>query len=170
MSYTSRDGNNFNLIRMIAAFFVILSHATAIQGKGVDFVIKMTGQTHSGQMAVFIFTFLSGIFITKSIANSNVKEFIKKRVLRLYPELILCLFVILIIGSIFTTYGFKDYWLNKQTWQYFVVNLLEVYNEHFLPGVFENHPNSGMNGVLWYITFEIRIYLVWALLKSLGVF
>lgn len=170
MNYTSRDANNFNLIRMIAAYMVIFAHAAAIQGRGVDIVAKITGQTHSGQMAVFIFTFLSGIFITKSVINSDVKSFIKKRIVRLYPELIICLIVILLLGSIFTTYSQYDYWTNPQTGKYFFANLFEIANEHILPGVFENHPNSSMNGVLWYITFEIRVYLLWALLKSFSVF
>ena len=97
--YTDRNGNNFNLVRMIAAYLVILSHATAIQGRGIDIVVRLTGQTHSGQMAVFIFTFLSGIFITKSIVSSDVKQFFKKRFFRIYPELLLNLALILILGG-----------------------------------------------------------------------
>lgn len=172
MDYTARENNNFNLIRMLAAYMVIMAHATAIQGKGVDLVAQLTGQTHSGQMAVFVFTFLSGIFITKSVIKSkDTTTFFKKRILRLYPELIICLLLILILGSCFTTYSQYDYWKNPQTIKYFIANLLEVVNEHILPGVFENHPAGGsMNGVLWYITFEIRIYLLWALLKSLKIF
>lgn len=169
-TYTDREGNNFNLIRMIAAYLVILSHATAIQGRGTDIVVRITGQTHSGQMAVFIFTFLSGIFITKSIMNYDAWIFFKKRFLRIYPELFLCLMFILILGAIFTTLNWADYWTNPQTRRYFIANLLEINNEHILPGVFENHPMQGMNGVLWYITFEIRIYLVWILMKTLGIF
>lgn len=170
MSYSDREENNFNLIRMIAAYLVILAHATAIQGRGTDIVVRITGQTHSGQMAVFIFTFLSGIFITKSILHSDSWTFLKNRFIRIYPELILCLVVILIIGGVFTTRSQFDYWTNAQTWKYFFANLLEISNEHFLPGVWEGHPNQGMNGVLWYITFEVRVYLVWILIKTLGLF
>ncbi len=171
MDYTCRENNNFNLIRMIAAYMVIFAHATAIQGNGVDIIARITGQTHSGQMAVFIFTFLSGVFITKSVMNTNLKKFCKKRICRLYPELILCLIVVLIIGSIFSTYSFKDYWFDPQVRKYFIANLLEITNEHFLPGVFVDHPATGaMNGVLWFITFEVRIYFLYGLLKSLKIF
>lgn len=170
MKYTDHEGNNFNLIRMVAAYLVILSHATAIQGRGTDIVVRLTGRTHSGQMAVFIFTFLSGIFITKSILNYDSWTFFKKRFFRIYSELILCLVVILILGGVFTTLSQLDYWTNAQTWKYFIANVLEITNEHVLPGVFEGHPSQGMNGVLWYITFEIRVYLVWILIKTLGLF
>lgn len=168
--YTNRNGNNFNLIRMASAYMVIFAHSTAIQGNGMDLVVRCTGRTHSGQMAVFIFTFLSGIFITKSIKDSDTSTFIKKRIFRLYPELVLCLLLTLILGSVFTTYDWASYWRDSQTWKYFFKNVLEVSNEHILPGVFENHPMQGMNGVLWFITFEIRIYFLWTLLKSLKVF
>lgn len=131
-------GNNFNLIRMIAAYLVILSHATAIQGRGTDIVVRLTGQTHSGQMAVFIFTFLSGIFITKSIQSYDAWTFFKKRFLRIYPELVLCLVLILLTGGIFTSLSQYEYWTNQQTWKYLFANLAEVANEHILPGVFEN--------------------------------
>lgn len=171
MDYTCRENNNFNLIRMIAAYMVIFAHATAIQGNGIDIIARITGQTHSGQMAVFIFTFLSGVFITKSVMNTDLKEFCKKRICRLYPELIVCLIVTLSIGAIFTTCSFSDYWTNPQVKKYFIANLLEITNEHFLPGVFVDHPVAGaMNGVLWFITFEVRIYFLYGILKSLQIF
>ena len=168
--FTDREGNNFDLIRMVSAYLVILSHATAIQGRGIDIVVRITGQTHSGQMAVFIFTFLSGIFITKSIVSNDVGTFFIKRFLRLYPELILCLIMTLIVGGVFTSLSPFEYWTNQQTWKYFLANLLEVSNEHILPGVFENHPIQGMNGVLWYITFIVRVYLILIIIKTLGLF
>lgn len=170
MDYTLRSSNNFNLVRMIAAYMVIIAHAYAIQGMGgADFVVLMTGCTHLGQMAVYIFVFLSGVFITKSLLESdNNIKFILKRIARIYPALIICLLAVIIMGACFTTLELSDYITNPQTVKYFSANITMIFNEHILPGVFENHPNQGVNGVLWYLTFELRVYLIGAILNSFG--
>ena len=170
MNYTERNNNSFNFVRMLCSFFVIFAHSYAIQGfGGADFVVKWSGTTHLGQMAVFIFVFLSGIFITKSIRSSTSPfKWIVHRLIRIYPSLLINLIFIIIVGAFFSTLSLGDYFSNEQVYNYFVTNMKSIFNEHELPGVFKDHPYSGMNGVLWFITFILRIYFLCALLKLFG--
>lgn len=168
MDYTNKKNNNFNLIRLIASYFVIFAHSFAIQGMGQDFLVSYTGKTHLGQMSVYIFTFLSGIFTIKSIINSKGNfEFVIKKIFKIYPSLIICLVTSIFIGSVFTSLSFKEYWTDPQILRYFINNFFNIFNEHFLPGVFENHPDSSMNGVLWYITFQIRVYFMCIIISTI---
>lgn len=171
--FFDKENNNFSLIKLIAAFMVIYAHSFGIQpydGQS-DIMVIISQSIHSGQLAVFIFIFLSGIFITKSIVdNDDVIEFSIKRLVRIWPPLVVCMIFVICIGGIFTTYSQKDYWTDGQVWNYFFSNIKMIWNEHFLPGVFENHPMGGMNGSIWFITFQLRMYFLVALFAGFGVF
>lgn len=172
MEFYKRENNNFNVVRMLAAYMVIYAHAYTIQPNGKwDIICTVSKCTHAGQIAVFIFTFLSGIYIMKSLFyEESVCIFYLKRFMRIWPMLLLAVLGVIWMGAIFTTLPVKDYFLSAEVRRYFVKNLWMVENEHFLPGVFANHANGGVNGVLWFITFQARIYLIMGILKSMGLF
>ena len=72
MEFYKRENNNFNLVRMIAAYAVIYAHSYAIQpnGRG-DIITQLSKVTHAGQLAVFIFVFLTGIYLFDSLKNTK---------------------------------------------------------------------------------------------------
>ena len=65
--------------------------------------------------------------------------------------------------------GFKSL-LDLSHWTYFSKNIMSIWNEHFIPGVLEGHKNKGLNGVLWSITLELRLYFFIALVAMIGLF
>jgi len=59
-------GNNFNLIRLIAALFVIYGHTAAVTGNGPnDIYLQYVGNKFIGGLAVDIFFIISGFFISQ---------------------------------------------------------------------------------------------------------
>ena len=171
-NFFDKENNNFNLVRMLGAFMVIYAHSFSIQPNGnVDIVSRISKVTHAGQLAVFIFVFLAGIYLCKSLKNSkNFFQFIFKKIMRIFPLLIVTLIFIIGIGAIFTNLPLSEYFSNSMTRNYFIHNILNISNEHYLPGVFLNHADQSMNGVLWYITYILRVYLIGGLLYFSGIF
>ena len=172
MEFYKRENNNFNLVKILAAYIVIYAHSFTIQPNGnVDIVTKYFKITHAGQLSVFIFMFLTGIYLCTSLKSSkNLKEFFIKKIMRIYPMLLLMLVLIIGMGAIFTTLPLKEYLTSEATRTYFVDNLLCIRNAHVLPGVFENHPTAAINGSIWYLTFIVRLYLIAGILYSFKIF
>ncbi len=169
--FYKRENNNFSLVRMLCAYIVIYAHSHAISPNGTqDFIVRLSHCTHSGQLAVFVFVFLSGLFTIRSIKKENVKTFLIKRFFRIYPMLLITVFGVVVMGALITSLPLKEYFFNKETLKYIIKNIVEIENWHTLPGVFSEHPNQGVNGVLWYITFQLRIYVFLAISKSLNLF
>lgn len=172
MEFYKRENNNFNLVRMIAAYAVIYAHSYAIQpnGRG-DIITQLSKVTHAGQLAVFIFVFLTGIYLFDSLKNTkNIAIFFVKKFMRIYPMLILTLVLTIFIGAAFTTLSLKEYFSDPLVYKYFIDNILNIFNAYELPGVFKNHNNPGLNGVLWYVTFIVRIYFVGGIFSWIGLF
>lgn len=161
LEYFFSKGNIWNSLRLLLAILVIYGHAFAISpdGRNQDLFVKMTrGITWSGDLAVVVFFFISGAFITQSaLRTSSPFHFIKKRVYRIYPALILCLlFNTFILVPIFNHFEI-DF---MELFNYFIQNSLTVTNQHFVENIWASHPDKSLNGVLWSITLEVRLYLV----------
>lgn len=167
MSIFAHKENNFDLVRLLAAIVVIESHSYAICAKQgwLEPISGLTGVTHSGELSVVVFFFLSGAFITKSLINSpSLGDFLTKRICRIYPALVVsCILNSLLIAPIFSNANILDIAKEHETWRYIIRNSIGVWNEYFIPGLYENHPNKGLNGSLWSITLELRLYLAWAI-------
>ena len=91
--------NNFNILRMMAAVGVLISHAYPLSSGREDFFsylkIDNTGDD-LGRVAVFVFFGISGFFITRSFEmRPNIWSFTKSRLLRLYPALIVMSVIVL---------------------------------------------------------------------------
>lgn len=158
-------GNNFNLIRLVAAVAVIYGHTFAITGHGpIDIFLQYVGFKFIGGVAVDVFFIISGFFITSSFLNSkNIKYFCISRVLRIYPALIVCIFLtVFILGPIFT--NDNNYFTNVGTWRYLMVNASGIDTLYDLPGVFDKLVIKGVNGSLWSIAVEIKSYIIILLL------
>lgn len=165
----NRD-NNFNLIRFIAASMVIIFHSYPLTGT-VGGPLYGLGLSF-GHVAVDIFFVTSGFLITGSlVARNNLLAFSVARVLRIFPALIVAvLFCVFVVGLYFTTQPAEIYLSNPVIYDFLRNNsLLVVGPLHWnLPGVFEaNAYKSAVNGSLWTLPFEIKMY---AILAFLGVF
>jgi peptidoglycan/LPS O-acetylase OafA/YrhL len=162
-------GNNFNLIRLLAAASVIYGHAGVVVGSlEPDFFLRSVGYKFIGGVAVDVFFVLSGFLIAASAeSGQGLRYFCASRLLRIYPALLVCLTLsIVTLGALYA--GGFEFW-SASTWRYFWVNASTVNTEYFLPGIFTDRPDNAINGSLWSIPVEVRMYVLVALLSILGV-
>lgn len=85
---------NFNALRFVAAFLVVLHHAESLRKDHRLFHLKDFGLFQNGANAVTFFFVLSGFLITYLLlkeqgktATISIKHFYLKRVLRIWPFL-----------------------------------------------------------------------------------
>lgn len=154
---TSR--NNFNLIRLIAAWLVIYSHSWAITGSaGADLVGMLTLQKSAGALAVDVFFLISGFLVAASFQRNSLRAFLLARALRIYPALMVCVMLtVCILGPLLTTAS--DYWDDAKTWRYLWANASLWRAEFWLPSVFGTLPRTAVNGSLWTLPIEGRLYI-----------
>jgi peptidoglycan/LPS O-acetylase OafA/YrhL len=166
----SRRNNNFNLIRMLAATAVLISHSypLALGSNAVEPLFSWLGIS-LGELAVITFFCVSGFFISLSRdrAPGNL-DFFSARFLRIYPGLTLVLLIsVFVIGPIFTTLSTSEYLSSREIYSY-LSNNLTLFNMKFqLPGLFQDNPYPGINGSLWTLFYEVTLY---AVVGGLGAF
>lgn len=170
---SSKRNNNFNLIRMLAASAVLISHSypLALGDTAVEPLFDFLGIT-LGELAVITFFCVSGFFISMSRerAPSNL-DFISARFLRIYPGLTLVvLLAVFLIGTAFTTLHLVEYLGKGQVYSYITNNLLMFSMKFQLPGLFEDNPYPGINGSLWTLFYEVALYAVVSILGALSFF
>jgi len=173
--YTDNKHNNFNLLRLCAALIVLYTHSYGLSGHHPHAqntpIAYFIGQL--GNIGVHTFFIISGFLVTRSYSHrNNIKVFLWARFLRIYPGLCAALlFSVLIIGAYTTELNRLDYFKHQGIYQFFWVNLSLFKTELSLPGVFMHNvfPNQ-VNGSLWTLPGEVRLYLYVALLGLLGFF
>lgn len=160
--------NHFHALRLFAAWLVILSHAYAITGRGNDEPFAhLTGAKAAGAVAVDIFFVISGFLVAASVQRHAWRHFLLARALRIYPALIVCiLLTVFVLGPALTTSA--GYWSDARTWHYLWGNATLWRAEFWLPGVFEGLPRDAVNGSLWTLPIEVRLYLALLVAAAFG--
>ena len=168
--------DNFLLLRMIAASMVIYGHANPITGGTgpKEFFRWLHWGTYSGHIAVLIFFIVSGFLITGSFdRNPNPLRFAAARVLRIGPAYLACiLLTVFVLGVAYTSLPTQDYLSHPKT-QGFLTRALTVGKsfQWTLPGVFTDNPDRAtINGSLWTLPVEARMYLWVFVLGIFGLF
>lgn len=166
----SRRNNNFNLIRMLAATAVLISHSypLSLGSSAVEPLSSWLGIS-LGELAVITFFCVSGFFISLSRDRAPTGlDFFSARFLRIYPGLGLVLALCaLVIGPIFSTLSAEEYFHSTAIYSYLSNNLLLFSMKFNLPGVFEDNPWPGINGSLWTLFYEVTLYVM---VGALGTF
>jgi peptidoglycan/LPS O-acetylase OafA/YrhL len=158
-----RDRNHFNLLRLVAASSVIVSHSYYLAtGPGAkDPLERLTG-FDLGTTAVIAFFAISGYFISLSFdrRHSNV-DFILARVTRIVPGLlVVALLCAFLLGPLFTFLPAPAYFAKQSVWLYPLRTVSIVWIMHdSLPGVFVHNPIPiYVNGSLWTLFYEAACY------------
>ncbi len=163
--FLKKENNNFDLLRLILASMVIFGHAQYLNRGSDSFyndpLLGIYPECSSGDVAVKCFFFLSGLLISTSLKrNPSVLHYFISRTFRILPPLSFVLLIItFVFGPFLTSLNLKEYFLNSQSWSYFINgSLLNIKYE--LPGVFEAFEHKTVNGSLWTLPIEFKFYLL----------
>jgi len=150
--------NNFDLIRLFAAFQVALVHVFHIMEIETTWIVSFMMRIFYMFPGVPIFFFISGFLISKSYEkNSCSKEFFINRVLRLYPGLIVCVAVSIVLVMLSGYLQGKEVkWFELVLLFLAKTTFFQFYNPEFMRA----YGDGVLNGSLWSITVEIQFYLL----------
>jgi len=160
--------NNFNLLRLLFALFVIITHSFILTGYGeIDWLFTLTNaQVVISYIGVRGFFILSGYLIYQSVLRTTtLSDFFRNRFLRIFPGLIVVLLLTVILGYFVYNSDFYSYITNKFVWTYFPKNLKLFRLQGTIPGVFDTNPyKDDINGSIWTLQYEVICYSVISLL------
>ncbi len=173
--------NNINTLRFLGAFLVLWGHTFALcYGPGGDEgylseLLRPVTAYRAGLpgIGVALFFVLSGYLVCRSYLNrQSLLVYMEARILRIYPALWLNLLLLtLVMGPAVTTLDLPDYFSHPGTWAYLQHNAWLFPDVSYkLPGVFPDNPRAGgVNGSLWTLPVEVRMYLIVAALGFCGI-
>ena len=151
--------NNFDLIRLLAAFQVLMAHSISHFNVGGNIVTSLLGYLPG----VPIFFFTSGFLISLSYEKSdNYKRYTKNRFLRIYPALWVA-FIISIFSILLTDYKLI-FNFEFVKWVAAQLTFLQFYNPDFM----RNYGVGVLNGSLWTIPVEIAFYIILPIMYQIG--
>lgn len=159
--------NNFDFVRLLAASMVVFAHSfdllsspEKVSSNSEPLRILTHGNMSFGSLGVAIFFSLSGYLITQSLQNSqNYTSYFAKRFLRVFPALILDLFIAVFVwGALVTSHPLSSYFSDIQTYQY-LWNVFLFKLSYILPGVFETNVYPDIVNIsLWTLPYEFICY------------
>lgn len=147
--------NNFDLIRLIAAFQVLLTHSFGH--------LELPSEFDPSRIIVFfpgvlVFFTVSGFLIFSSLdRNSQLKQYFYNRFLRLFPALWLCFLITVILLLVFDIIAVRD--LFSLTFIKWVFTQLTFF-QFWTPDILRSWGVGTPNGSLWTIPVEIQFYVL----------
>ena len=167
---TTSRSNNFNLLRLLFAVLVLLSHAPEMvdTDNHRELLYRFFGTSSLGAVAVDGFFLLSGCLIVQSWQRTpDLRDFMKKRVLRIYPGFVVASLVsALIVGPLAAVPAAYFAHFNLL---HFLKSVLFL-QQPSTPPVFSGKFWPMVNSSMWTIAFEFRCYLLVALWGICGLF
>jgi peptidoglycan/LPS O-acetylase OafA/YrhL len=175
----SSRANNFGLIRHIAALVVIYGHCYPLSNalkknshtpdpfsyavfEYLGFSVSLAGQM------VSVFFFLSGLLIAKSAASHTWWVFWKARLLRIYPALWGNIIFCAVVGTLCTSIAWDDFFFDVDMWNFIWMNGTLWMAVDGFPYLFEQNPWQAINGSLWTLPHELRMYILCFVVGSFG--
>lgn len=172
-SAVSSHDNGFNLVRLVAALLVVVYHAWQLNRRTPNAHDPLTALlapvTDLGMVAVGVFFLVSGLFVSHSwLRDPHLLRFAVRRATRILPGLFVCLLVTTAVAAAwFSPQGIAGLF-RADAWHYILSNAtlhtlryLDPPAVLAIPGVLEGRP---LNGSLWTLYWEARMYVVLGLL------
>ena len=169
--------NNIGTLRLIGALAVLFGHSFVLT-EGVrqhDPISEVTREVAGyglglPGLGVAMFFAISGYLVTRSYTrHGSFAAYAEARLLRIYPALILAVALTVLLGAVLTSVGTWDFLSSKQTVEYAIHDSTLIDLRYTLPGVFGDNPSSAVNGSLWTLPVEMRMYILVAIAGLLGV-
>ena len=159
--------NNFDFLRFLFALLVVISHSYPLSGsnESSQWIYQVTnGQIVLAQIGLSGFFIISGYFIFQSLKRSNsIIDYFKKRFLRLFPALIVVLFLTMVLAP-FVYNSETPFFQNAEIYTYFPNNLSLYHLQPSIKGIFDTNSYHAINGSLWTIRYEFSLYIALSLL------
>lgn len=168
----SEHRNNLDIMRLVFALFVIVSHSYPISGNpSGDWLSRVTGgQIMFSSIGVDGFFIISGFLIFNSLKFSKSKaDYIWKRCLRIFPALFVVLVLTILMGYFVSGMSAYDYFYGNISVRTYLINNLSLYAlQWHISGVFTGnvYPNT-INGSLWTLVYEFALYFI-IMLTAIG--
>jgi len=148
--------NNFDLIRLIACIQVLLLHHIAFFKLKDISTLDLIESGIWNFPGVNIFFIISGYLIFQSLERNDAVFFLKKRFLRLFPALIVCFILTVLLLFGFRALTIKEFLsFEFVKWTAAQLTFFQFYN----PDIVRDFGFSPPNGALWTISVEIQFYL-----------
>jgi peptidoglycan/LPS O-acetylase OafA/YrhL len=164
----SHRDNHFNLLRLLLASGVLLSHCFVLAGGYRPFEpwIRWTQDGELlGTLCVEGFFIISGFLVSDSFQRApHLRPYLAARGLRIYPAAIACALIVgLLLGPLvsqgsavayFSAPDFREFMISATTF-------LDLNAKDYLKGAFAANPvPNRLNGPLWTISWELLCYLL----------
>lgn len=154
------EKNSFDLIRIIAAFLVLVSHSFALTGRPEPEIFPGYSL---GRVGVIVFFALSGYLVFQSLdRDPHLLRCLAKRGVRIFPGLaVMLLITACLLGPLLSSLPAKEYFSRAEVWGY--LGKIKLWGDDRLPGVFEHnrYPHT-VNGSLWTLKWEWLMYCILA--------
>lgn len=162
--------NNFDLLRLLAAAGVMALHIYDLTAAPELAWLHWIDT----RIALCTFFIISGYLVFQSFEQTpRLARYADKRLRRIVPAYAVVIVLSVLVGAAITRLAWGDYWHSSATWKYLLSNLVFLnFLQPGLPGVFDTHPFTAVNGALWTIKVELMFYMavpvfVW-LVRRLG--
>ncbi|CAD6055048.1 TPA: acyltransferase family protein [Escherichia coli] len=149
--------NCFDLIRLLAALMVIISHHAGMMGYKMSHPADWLPMD---SFYVFIFISLSGYLVTNSFMNSDSYiHYLSKRIRRVFPALIFCCFVCTYILIPFWESSPYSYITSGDTFSGFLnMSIMHGLSIPNAENVYGRHTYA--NAPLWTLAYEFFLYII----------
>jgi peptidoglycan/LPS O-acetylase OafA/YrhL len=148
-------GAGFNLIRLAAAFAVLIGHSFAMTGHGEwePFGWFSGGQTDMGGTATYLFFLISGFLVTQSLQHSqSVTDYACKRAGRIMPGLVTVVVLLaFFFGPMLTRLSLPEYFAADGFLSFF--RMIIFAGNASLPGI-----ENSVDAPLWTLRYEALCY------------
>jgi len=163
---TGGRDNNFQLLRFLAAGAVLVFHCYALTDRWTDEPLwRLAHELDLGSLGVKVFFVVSGFLVTQSwVTRRRLDQFVVARALRIYPALFVATLWTIALAALSSRVPFLGFVAHPQTGSYLLHTALGLDVRDSLPGAFTTNPfPHSVNGSLWTLPIELRLYLAIAI-------
>ena len=155
--------NNFDLIRILAAFQVLITHSVERLEIKNEWILFICNHILIYFPGVPIFFVISGFLIYSSFERNknNLLQYAVNRCLRIFPALWICI----VFTFMFMNYDYGGSLLEeapREILQWFAAQF--SFLQFYTPDVLKFWGNGIPNGSLWTISVELQFYIILPLL------
>ncbi|WBB53672.1 acyltransferase [Verrucosispora sp. WMMD573] len=167
----SAQHNAFGVLRLTMACGVVIAHAGPIGFGGANLGATLfAGQSDIGTMCVYGFFLISGFLVTDSALRSSLSQYIRARLLRVFPGLWVCLvvtaFAIAPLVALKENGNLSGFWGHPEgPFDYVTTNLFASMEQFPISGLLADTPYgqifggpSAFDGSLWTLRYDLAFY------------